>query len=169
MTGLDTGDWLRRNVWEAGPRRMLLVVVASAVLFYLLQNLAELALGPLARGLGLADRLEVIKAAQATRWVSPLLVAPILENAICWIWLRVLLPADRWAWWVGPLVVAIIAALFHAALYRELVYLSVVVNFFAICCLILNVRNRVLGFWASVLLHAMGNLLVLLGQHLFGF
>lgn len=163
-------DCLRRNVWAAGRWRLLVIALVGAMLCFVLQNIAELALDLLATKLGFPGRLDGIKAEQAGRlWVSPLLVAPVLENAICWVWLRVLLPADRWAWWLGPLLVAIIAALFHVALYREIRYFSVAINFFAICCFILNVQDRPAGFWASVLLHGFGNLLVLLSLRTLGF
>ena len=165
--GLD--GWLRRNLWEANAWRLLLMVVVLALLCVLLQNILEWALDLVTMQFGLPGRIEAIKAAERERLVSPLLVAPVVENAMCWVWLRVLLPAERWAWWKGPLVVAMIAAGFHVLLYRELSYFSVVVDFFAICGLILNVEDRIAGFWASVLLHGAMNLLVLLMLLTFGF
>ena len=43
----------------------------------------------------------------------------------------------------------------------EVRYASIAVNFFAICGLIHNVRNRVAGFWASVFIHALMNAMVM--------
>lgn len=165
--GLD--DWLRQNVWEASAGRVLFAASLGAVLAFLIGNAAEWTLDMLMTTAGLPSRLGEIKAEQATRsWISPLLIAPVLENAICWFWLRMLLPAERWGWWRGALVVSLIAGLFHVAVYQEPRYIVISINFFVICCLILNVKDRTVGFWASVVTHGIGNLLALTSLRILG-
>jgi hypothetical protein len=59
-------------------------------------------------------------------------------------------------------MVSLIAGAFHSLAYLDPRYMAIFVNFFAICCLIANVRNRVVGFLASVMLHSAGNFLVMI-------
>jgi hypothetical protein len=153
---------LERNLWNSGSVRLFLSCVPLAFAFFLLQNAAEVILDWLATGIGLPGRLDGIKQVQARMsWLSPLLLAPVLESLLCLLWIRLLSPRWGTSWWLVPLIVALVAGAFHVLAYMEVRYASITVNFFAICCLIQNVRNRVAGFWASVFIHALMNAMVM--------
>jgi len=113
-----------------------------------------------ATALGIPSRLDRIIAAQATRhWFSPLVLAPLVENAFCLLWLRAGCIRRLRPWWAPPLAVAVIAALFHVAGYGEPRYITTAATFFPLCWLIAHVRPRATGYWASVLAHAQFNAL----------
>lgn len=89
-------------------------------------------------------------------------LSPIVEN---WVVLRLgdVIP-DRWArgrWWIKPLLIAVPAGLFHVLVNWNLVSLTAIPTFFVIACLAINVRSRRCGYWASVILHALVNALLL--------
>lgn len=164
----DSGGLLDRHLWSAGATRLFVACVPIAVLAFLLQNLLEMAVDAAASRLGVPSRLEDIKNFQsAASWLSPLVLAPILENTLCLLWLRVMPARFAGRPWLTPAIVAAIAALFHVVAYMEIRYATIFVNFFAICSVMSNARNRTAGFWASVWLHALMNLLVLAQFRLF--
>lgn len=95
------------------------------------------------------------------RLLSALFFAPIVENFICLIW-RIWL--EHWkteVWWLKPAFIAAIAALFHAAVLRDLRPLAVFSGFFVISALIVHVQNTKLGYWASVVHHVCINAITL--------
>jgi hypothetical protein len=159
--GLD--NFLEGKLWSSGNARLFLSCIPLAFVFFLLQNAAEVILDWLATWLGLPSRLDEIKQVQAgMSWLSPLVLAPVLESLLCLLWIRLLSPRWGRSWWLVPLIVALVAGAFHVLAYMEPRYASIAVNFFVICCLIHNVRNRVAGFWASVFIHALMNAMVML-------
>lgn len=161
--------WLRRQVRDAPAGRVFAIALALAPACFVVENLCEWLADVTLSAVGWAGRLEAIKgegmASAGHGWglVSPLLLAPVLENGLCLFWLRTVFPVERWGGWKGPLCTAAIAAGFHMLGYREPRYIAVLPGFFAMCWLMANVHRRPLGYWASVLLHAAGNLLVWLG------
>lgn len=89
--------------------------------------------------------------------VSALFLAPVIENALCSLWSVWL---DEWGsnhWWKKPVVIAAIAAFFHVLLLWDLRPFGVFPGFFVMSALIVNVKNRKAGYWASVLHHAGNN------------
>lgn len=161
--------WLCRQVWDASAWRVFAIALALAPVCFVVENLCERLADTSMSAMGWASRLEAIKdegMASAGHWwglISPLLLAPVLENGLCLFWLRTVFPVERWGWWKGSLCTAAIAAGFHMLAYLEPRYIAVLPGFFAMCCLMANVRRRPLGYWASVLLHSSSNLLVWLG------
>lgn len=150
-------------VREVGPKNIFFVTTGLALICFISQNILEAMVDFLASLVGFPSRLGYIKGVQSVgSWISPLLIAPIFENLLCLLWLNSLFSSGKWMWWKGPLVVAVVAAFFHVLLYFEIRYISIVVDFFVICALIVNARRRAIGFWASALLHSEINFLVLI-------
>lgn len=150
---------------------MFVVALILTPICFLGENACEWLADVVSSAAGWPATLSAIQSrqlAQSSHWsglISPLLVAPVVENLLCLGWL--LNVFDRLAgWWRGPACVALIAAGFHVLAYLEPRYIAVVVPFFAMCCLMANVRDRRVGYWASVLLHAAGNALVFGSMHL---
>ena len=164
--GLDCAaveGFLQRNFFEAALPRLLAACIPLSILVFLLQNAAESILAWLATELSLPSRLVQVQASQAvTPWLSPLLLAPLIENLICLAWIRLLAGPLGNGRWIVPSVVAGIATAFHTIISREVVYLSIFINFFVFCALMHNTKNKVHGYLASVMVHALTNLLVLL-------
>ncbi|HYG08278.1 MAG TPA: CPBP family glutamic-type intramembrane protease [Stenotrophomonas sp.] len=162
----SVASWIDREMWGGSALRVSLLGVSLAPVSFALENCLEFVLDRLLTAMGFASRLDALKGAQAVgSWISPVLLAPILENLVCLMVLRAFFQEQR-SWWKGPLAVALMAGLFHSLVYWEPRYLAVGANFFIICSLIANVRNRTAGFWASVIVHSLGNALVLLSLRL---
>ena len=158
--GLD--GFLARNFFTASTSRLLASCIPLSLGVFLAQNVLEILIG-WATGPWVPSRLQQIQLSQAgSSWVSPLLLAPLIENTCCLVLTRALSPASGGGRWRVPIIVAAIAAVFHVVAYREIVYASIFVNFLAFCVLIHNVEGGRRGFWASVLVHSLTNLLVLL-------
>jgi hypothetical protein len=142
---------------------VLLVALILVFVCFTLENACEVAFDWMMTAVGMPSRLDAIKADQATRsWIPLLVVSPIVENFICLIWLRLVFSGAKWKWWKGPLMVSLIAGAFHSLAYLEPRYMAISVNFFAICCLIANVNDRLIGFLASVFIHSAGNFAVMI-------
>ena len=161
--------FLERTLWDAGWVRLFLACVPLALATFLVEDVVESALDVVFSSLGFPGHMDEIKLRQSTNsWVGPLLVAPVLENLLCLFWVRIFAHKLGRTWWLVPLLVALIATAFHVAIYMEPRYAAVFIAFFAMCCLIHNVRNVAAGFWASVFLHFLGNFLVLLQWQILG-
>jgi hypothetical protein len=159
--GLDA--FLERHLWTAGWWKLFAVCIPLAFVVLLAQDALKFGIDLVLSSLGFPGRMAEVTEFQANMsWVSPLLIAPVLENLFCLFWVIVLGHKLGRTWWLVPAIVASIASAFHVVGYLELRYASIFANFFAMCCLIHNVRNRVAGFWASVFLHFLTNFLVLL-------
>ncbi|MBO9715936.1 MAG: hypothetical protein J7507_03805 [Pseudoxanthomonas sp.] len=155
-------DFLERNFFRAGYLRLLVACIPLSMLVFLLQNFLEQAITLLAGLSGIPTDVRQIQDFQSkASWVSPLLVAPLVENFFCLLWIRGLSPSLGRSRWLVPVIVAAIAAAFHMVAYMEIVYASIFVNFLAFCVLIHNVANRFRGFLASVFVHFLTNLFVL--------
>ncbi|WP_155617071.1 hypothetical protein [Xanthomonas translucens] len=154
--------WLNRNIWDAGASQVFLAALVLAVSCFALENLCEASLDWILTFIGVPSRLDFIKEDQAIRpWISPLLISPMLENFICFVWLHFVFYDKKWHWWKGPLLVSLIAGVFHSLFNWEMRYMAICVVFFAICCLLANVHDRIVGFLASVLLHSAFNLVAM--------
>ena len=160
--------WLRRQVWDAPAWQVFAIALALAPACFLVDIGCGLLADAYFSAMHMPNTLPVVHAEQAAvagagwKWISPLLLAPVLENGLCLFWLRKVFPVERWGWWKGSLCTAAIAAGFHMLAYLEPRYIAVLPGFFAMCCLMANVRRHPLGYWASVLLHAAHNALALL-------
>lgn len=160
---VNLGSALNRNLWSAGALRLSAIVFPMAIALFLLQNAIEMSMDWIATAIGIPSRLDKIKEAQSGFvWVSPLIVAPVLENTLCLLGIKLFTTPRNAGSWKIPALVAFIAVLVHALIYMEIRYFSIYVNFFVICCLIQNVENKAAGFWASVLLHALINFMVMM-------
>lgn len=163
--------WLRLQVWEAPGWKVFLVALALAPLCIVGENLVIWPVELVCSVLGWKDRLPAVQAEQAelaSHWfgvVSLLALAPVVENLMCLFWLRKVFHAST-SWWRGPAWAALVAAGFHVLTYSEPRYVVVGVPFFGMCCLMGNVRDSRVGYWASVLLHAAGNALTFAMAHL---
>ncbi|WP_028920650.1 hypothetical protein [Pseudoxanthomonas suwonensis] len=161
--------FLERTLWGAGWVRLFLACIPLALATFLVEDVVEAALDAVFSSPGFPGHMDEIKVRQsANSWVGPLLVAPVLENLLCLFWVRVFAHKLGRSWWLVPCIVALIAAAFHVALYMEPRYASVFVDFFLMCCLIHNAKNRAVGFWASVFLHFLVNFIVLMQWRIFG-
>lgn len=89
----------------------------------------------------------------ALRIVSALVLAPIVENLLCLLWATWFGKWQAGRWWMKPACIAAIAAGFHAIIFWDIRPFAVFPGFFVISCFILYVKDRVLGYWASVLHH----------------
>lgn len=99
----------------------------------------------------------------ATRVLSALVIAPIIENLLCVMWTRWLPPiGSHRDWWLKPLLVGAIAATFHAIIFMDIRPAAVFPGFFVIGMFIRNTRNATLGYWISVLHHFFINLINIL-------
>jgi hypothetical protein len=161
--GTAMSDFLERNFLQAGILRLFVACIPLSVGVFLLQNLVELIIALFAGLSGIPTDVRQIQNFQSNvSWVSPLLFAPVVENFFCLLWVRGLSPSLERSRWLVPVIVAVIAAVFHMVAYMEVVYASIFVNFLAFCALIHNVANRLRGFLASVFVHFLTNLFVLI-------
>jgi membrane protease YdiL (CAAX protease family) len=143
--------------------RAMLLATVLAMATFLVDTPLEYLCDWIFTELGIPSRLDQIIAEQTTRiWISPLVLAPLVENAFCLLWLRAEFIRRLRPWWAPPLAVSFIAALFHVIGYWEPRYIIVTVTFFPMCWLIAYIRPTATGYWASVLMHALFNLLTML-------
>ncbi|MFT3761359.1 MAG: hypothetical protein QM761_01870 [Pseudoxanthomonas sp.] len=90
----------------------------------------------------------------ATRIISALIFAPIVENVFCLLWARFLpVFSLQHGWWSKPSCIATIAAAFHALIFWDIRPIAVFPGFFIISMYIVNSRNKKIGYWASVIHH----------------
>lgn len=90
------------------------------------------------------------------RFFSALVLAPVLENALCYWVLRRL---SSWGRWKSVSLVATVAAILHAFIFLDVRYFSVFPSFFAISLLITMGKG---GYLASVLHHSLLNAMFLI-------
>jgi hypothetical protein len=163
------GSYVERYLCEAKWWELFLACIPLAVLSVALQNVLEWIIDTVLDSFGFYGRLDEIMAYHAEMsWVGPLLVAPVFENLLCLFWVVVFSHKLGRTWWLVPCIVGGIAAAFHALIYMEPRYASVFADFFLMCCLIHNAKNRAVGFWASVFLHFLVNFIVLMQWRIFG-
>ncbi len=144
------------RLWGARWSSALLVAVVLAPVSVFATVLLASAIEVLIGGDGIAPNSvqEVIdQGLTPLRVMSALIVAPLLENLFCLIWDRLLPKWEMRAWWARPLLIAMIAASFHALIFQDFRPFAVLPGFFVICVLVVNVRDRVVGYWASVVHH----------------
>lgn len=91
---------------------------------------------------------------EAARVISALIIAPMVENFLCLLW-ATWLPAwnSQNHWWRKPLFIAAIASAFHALIFFDIRPIAVFPGFFVIAMYIVNVKDRNVGYWASVFHH----------------
>jgi hypothetical protein len=160
--GRTMSDFLEGNFLRVGYLRLFAACIPLSIGVFLLQNFLEMVIGLFSGLSGVPTDLGRIQDFQSkASWVSPLLFAPVVENFLCLLWIRGLSPSLGRSRWLVPVIVAAIATLFHMVAYMEIVYASIFVNFLAFCALIHNVENRLRGFLASVFVHFLTNLFVL--------
>lgn len=99
------------------------------------------------------------------RLLSALLLAPVVENTICYFWYVFLGAWKERYWWSKPALIAGIAAFFHAALLSDLRPLAVFPGFFIMAAFIVHSTNKKLGYAASVVHHFFINLISLSLAH----
>ncbi|KAF1690082.1 hypothetical protein [Pseudoxanthomonas koreensis] len=157
----QVSSFLERNFFSCSSIRLFFACMLLSLCVFLLQNVLELSIDRLSGLFGFPSDVAGIQDIQVkVPWVSPLVFAPVFENLVCLLLLRVassVVPGR----WKAPALVAAMAALLHMVAYMDVVYASIFVNFFVICALIHNVEGSVRGFLASVLVHALTNWLVL--------
>jgi len=159
--------WLRRQVWDASAWRVFAIALALAPVCFVVDIGCGVLADAFFSAMHMPNTLVAVHAEQASvagdalKWISPLLLAPVLENGLCLFWLRTVFPIERWGWWKGSLGTAAIAAGCHMLGYLEPRYIAILPGFFVMCCLMANVRQRTIGYWAAVLLHAAHNALAL--------
>lgn len=98
----------------------------------------------------------------AIKLLSALLFAPLIENSLCLLWVVWLEGWKAKSWWAKPACIAAIAACFHILALGDLRSFSVFPGFFVMTTLIVNTKDRSVGFWASVLHHFCINAVVTL-------
>lgn len=90
----------------------------------------------------------------ATRIVSALAIAPVVENFLCLLWARWLPTwSSQHSWWSKPFLIACIAAVFHSLIFWDIRPIAVLPGFFMIAMYIENAHNKLVGYWTSVAHH----------------
>lgn len=93
------------------------------------------------------------------RVLSALLLAPLIENAICYFGYIYLGAWNERHWWKKPLLIAVLVAILHAVLLLDVRPLAVFPGFFIIAAFIAHSKNKKIGYAASVAHHFLVNLI----------
>ncbi|MFT4255880.1 MAG: hypothetical protein QM599_02785 [Pseudoxanthomonas sp.] len=92
--------------------------------------------------------------------VSCLLIAPVIENAICLLLVKGVMRWKSKRFWVKPLLVALTMGVIHSSIHSGVVDIrpfGVAIPFFIISSFIVNAEDKWCGYWSSVLHHSLYN------------
>ncbi len=148
------------GLWESSPRRIFSLsailspvsVLATIALSVLITQFFSFS-GTAPNSVG--DVIET--GLTGARVFSALFAAPLIENFVCLVLASSL---GKWTpgnWWIKPLLISMMAAIFHCLVLFDFRPFAVLPGFFVMCSLIVNVKNRKIGFWSSVLHHFLIN------------